>query len=153
MATLKEMREKTGRTQADVASEAGISREYLSSLENGHRHPSLKQAERLAAIYGRSVAEVMGLFAEDGSLALADGQGRVYGEIAHIREDHARELEARDREIDALRTRLDAVLQENDSLRVQLEDARHTRDFAQDTVRMLLKQNSRPDAGTDGEIR
>ena len=152
MATLKEMREQTGRTQADVASEAGISREYLSSLENGLR-PSRKLAERLAAIYGRPVAEVLGYYAEEGARELREDTAAGYGSITRIREEHERELQVRDREIDALRAQVDALQQEASSLRVQLEDALHTRDFAQDTVRMLLKQNSREDTGTDGENR
>lgn len=152
MATLKEMREQTGRTQADVASEADISREYLSSLENGLR-PSRKLAERLAAIYGQPVAEVLGYYSEEGARELQEGSGPGYGTLARLREEHARELQARDREIDSLRAQVDALQQEVNSLRAQLEDAWHTRDFAQDTARMLLKQNSREDTGTDGENR
>ena len=73
--------------------------------------------------------------------------------LARIREEHARELQAKDREIDSLRALVDSLQQEVTSLRAQLEDAWHTRDFAQDTARMLLKQNSREDTGTDGENR
>ncbi len=37
MIGLKELREKTGYTQAEVAEEIGVSRSYYGSVENGHK--------------------------------------------------------------------------------------------------------------------
>ena len=138
METLKQMREQTGRTQTDVAAQAGISREYLSSLETGRRPLSRNVAKRLAEIYGREVWEVLGIDASAETRALREEHKAVWGKLERLKEEHARELQAKQQEID--------------SLRAQLEEARHGRAFAESMCKMVLKQNnSGQDTGTDGE--
>ncbi len=56
--TLKERREKNGLTQKEVAEQVGISKNYLSMLENGTRNPSDKLKEKLAEIYKCSVTDI-----------------------------------------------------------------------------------------------
>ena len=60
MTKLKSLREQTGRLQSDIASEVGITREYLSSLENGRRRLTRGLAEKLAEVYDVSPAELLG---------------------------------------------------------------------------------------------
>jgi transcriptional regulator with XRE-family HTH domain len=45
--------------QHDLASLAGITREYLSALENGHRVPSLVLLEKLADALGVSITSLL----------------------------------------------------------------------------------------------
>ncbi len=48
-ATLREERHRAGRTLADVATEAGVSVQYLSEVERGRKEPS---SEVLGAVAG-----------------------------------------------------------------------------------------------------
>lgn len=52
---LREERAKTGRTQVDIATEAGISRAHLAKLETGGDGPGLSSLAALATIYGVSL--------------------------------------------------------------------------------------------------
>ena len=47
---LKKSREKSGKTQRQVAKEASVSRTYYSDIEQGRYNPSLKLFIKLAAI-------------------------------------------------------------------------------------------------------
>jgi len=49
---LKEARETCGFKQEEVAQKIGITREYLSLLENGRRNPPLRMLQKLAELYG-----------------------------------------------------------------------------------------------------
>ncbi len=46
------------RSQAEVASLLGVTRQMLSALETGNRTPSLELAKRIAELYGVSIEEV-----------------------------------------------------------------------------------------------
>lgn len=56
--TLKQLREKSGLTQKKVAEQAGISKNYLSMLENGTRNPSDKLKEKLSELYKCSATDI-----------------------------------------------------------------------------------------------
>ena len=47
-------------TQEQLSAEAGLSVHYLSSIENGHRDPSLSTIETLATALGTSPGELVG---------------------------------------------------------------------------------------------
>ena len=54
-ATLRGLRKRTGRTQAEVAAAAGIPATVLSAYERGHREPGLEAAGRIIAALGYRV--------------------------------------------------------------------------------------------------
>jgi len=56
--TLRELRDETGLTQADVAGTLGISPTYFTYIESGRCDPGLWTAYRLAAFYGKPVGEL-----------------------------------------------------------------------------------------------
>lgn len=62
-AALREQRKSRGYTQAQVASIAGSSPQFLSALENGKETAELGRALRVAAVVGLDVA----LIPRDGS--------------------------------------------------------------------------------------
>jgi transcriptional regulator with XRE-family HTH domain len=45
---VRELRDKTGYSQEDLADLAGIHRTYLGGIERGERNPSLKNIQRIA---------------------------------------------------------------------------------------------------------
>lgn len=45
---LKQLREGRGLTQAQLAEQAGLTREYIARLETGHHDPPLSTLEKLA---------------------------------------------------------------------------------------------------------
>ena len=52
---LRELRERTGLSQTQVADQIGISRAYLSGLEGGHATPGIQTLSKLARLYGVSL--------------------------------------------------------------------------------------------------
>jgi Zn-dependent peptidase ImmA (M78 family)/DNA-binding XRE family transcriptional regulator len=58
-ARLRAARESSGLTQAQAASELGVSRPLLIAIEKGTREPSSEEIVRLAEIYGRPVGELL----------------------------------------------------------------------------------------------
>lgn len=48
---LKEIREKNGINQQQLAEIVGISREYITMIENGQRTPSVNVAKKIAEIF------------------------------------------------------------------------------------------------------
>nr|DAF83074.1 MAG TPA: Repressor protein CI [Caudoviricetes sp.] len=59
-ARLRELRDKTGASQDEVAEKCEISRVTLARYENGTRTPVLKNASKLAAYYGVDTDYLMG---------------------------------------------------------------------------------------------
>lgn len=55
---IKEFREKTGLTQADLAEKVGARRETIVHLENGKYNPSLKLAMDIARVFDVNVEEL-----------------------------------------------------------------------------------------------
>lgn len=53
------LRKERGYSQEYIAAKAGISRHYLSDIENGRRHLSLSIAERIASVLGITVTQIM----------------------------------------------------------------------------------------------
>ena len=140
MNSLKELREQSGRKQADVADEAGISREYLSILENGKARPSPKLAESLGGIYGVSPLVILGYPVSEADRTLRDERDLIWHRFERSKEEHARELQT-------LQARLSTLESENETLRKQL-------DFTQSVCKLLMKQsNSEEKTETEGENR
>lgn len=48
---LKEIREKNGINQQQLAEIVGTSREYITMIENGQRNPSVNVAKKIAEIF------------------------------------------------------------------------------------------------------
>jgi transcriptional regulator with XRE-family HTH domain len=140
MTTLQILRDRTGRLQADIAAEVGISREYLSALEHEKRPLSRDMAEKLAKVYDISPAELMGYHIPDSERSLKNERDHIRLQLDRINEEHARELQAKQSEIDYLK-------EQNAQLRHDLE-------YMQSLCKMALnKSNSLPGAESDTEIR
>ena len=61
---LKEMREKCRYTQAELADKMGLSQKTISSWEKGRTYPRFKQVCWLSEIFGCSVEELTGTYAQ-----------------------------------------------------------------------------------------
>lgn len=55
---LKELREKTGFTQSQVANFLGVTQSFLSKSELGERNLTVDQVEKLSALYGYNSLEL-----------------------------------------------------------------------------------------------
>jgi putative transcriptional regulator len=55
---LREMREKLGLTQEEVAAHAGVSRQTIISIEKGKYNPSITLAYRLSKLFNMSIEEL-----------------------------------------------------------------------------------------------
>ena len=126
MTKLKTLREQTGRLQTDIASEVGITREYLSSLENGRRSLTRSLAEKLAAVYGVSPAELLGYQLPEREHVLENDWSFNQDAMDRLRREHAQELQA--------------ALEEAQTWKAKYEDMKHSRDFAESMCEMLKKQ-------------
>lgn len=62
---LREVRQRTGMTQEELAQRVGVRRETILHLESGRYNPSLKLAMDIAGVFGRSV-EMLFRFEDDG---------------------------------------------------------------------------------------
>jgi len=49
---LKEIRQKKGLSQGDIARTLGVHRSYISGIERGVRNPTVKNVEKIAAALG-----------------------------------------------------------------------------------------------------
>lgn len=58
---LQQLRGERGWTQAQLASEAGVSRQTINSIETGRFEPSLTLALKLSRIFNRPVEEIFAL--------------------------------------------------------------------------------------------
>lgn len=56
---LRELRTDAGLSLSGAAARSGVGRGYISDIEAGRRLPSLPALARLAAAYGKVVAEVL----------------------------------------------------------------------------------------------
>jgi transcriptional regulator with XRE-family HTH domain len=65
-AVLKELRERAGLSQNQLAKLSGLDHSYLSRLESGQRHPSYDAVARLAKVLARDKQERERLFAAAG---------------------------------------------------------------------------------------
>ena len=63
---LRELREKNGLTQEDLAIKAGVSRQTIISLEKGKYNPSIFLAHGLARIFNMTIEDVF-IFAKEGN--------------------------------------------------------------------------------------
>ena len=61
---IEELRGSRGLRQEELARALGVSRQTISSLENGHYNPSILLAHRIARFFGKSIEEVF-LFDEE----------------------------------------------------------------------------------------
>ncbi len=138
MNNLKDLRKMSGKKQEDVAAEVGISREYLSALENGRQKLGRPLAERLAAFYGVSPVNLLGYWMPDVAGALKEEKDRSQARIDRLQEEFQREREILLAKIDSLQSRLDQAL--------------HSQEFAESMCETLKKQiNSLQDRETDEE--
>lgn len=55
---LREMREKKGMTQEELASHAGVSRQTIISLEKGRYNPSITLAYSLSKLFSMSIEDL-----------------------------------------------------------------------------------------------
>lgn len=56
---IKELREISSLTQEELAVNAGISRNYISSIENGRYSPSIETLEKIAKVLDVSVIQIL----------------------------------------------------------------------------------------------
>ena len=61
---IEEMRNLRGIRQEELAKEMGVSRQTISSLENGRYNPSILLAYRIARFFGSTIEEVF-IFEEE----------------------------------------------------------------------------------------
>ena len=61
---IEELRNEKGILQEELAAEMGVSRQTISSLENGRYNPSIMLAHRLARYFGMTIEEVF-IFGEE----------------------------------------------------------------------------------------
>lgn len=61
---IEELRSSRGIVQDEFARELGVSRQTISSLENGRYNPSILLAHKIAAYFGLSIEEVF-IFEEE----------------------------------------------------------------------------------------
>lgn len=71
---LRQMREKAGLTQGDLADKLDVSRPAVSSWESGKIRPRLNKLQQLADLFGTTVADLMG---EDAAEAAISGTSRM----------------------------------------------------------------------------
>lgn len=71
---LRQMREKAGLTQGDLADKLDISRPAVSSWESGKIRPRLNKLQQLADLFDTTVADLMG---EDATEAAISGTSRM----------------------------------------------------------------------------
>ena len=56
--TLQQLRNNKGLTQEQASKVFGVTKEYLSMLENGDRNPSDSLKEKMAKLYNCEIAEI-----------------------------------------------------------------------------------------------
>ncbi|MBQ3427505.1 MAG: helix-turn-helix transcriptional regulator [Clostridia bacterium] len=61
---IEEMRSSRGIRQDELAAELGVSRQTISSLENGRYNPSIMLAHRIAEYFGMTIEEIF-IFGEE----------------------------------------------------------------------------------------
>lgn len=61
---IEELRKMSGIRQDELAREIGVSRQTISSLENGRYNPSILLAHKIARHFGMSIEQVF-IFDED----------------------------------------------------------------------------------------
>ena len=61
---IEEIRKEKGIRQEEFAKALGVSRQTISSLENGRYNPSILLAHKIAAYFGMSIEEVF-IFEEE----------------------------------------------------------------------------------------
>ena len=61
---IEELRSSRGIVQDEFAREMGVSRQTISSLENGRYNPSILLAHKIAALFGMTIEEVF-IFEEE----------------------------------------------------------------------------------------
>lgn len=71
---LRQMREKAGLTQGDLADRLDVSRPAVSSWESGKIRPRLNKLQQLAELFDTTVADLMG---EDAAEAAISGTSRM----------------------------------------------------------------------------
>ena len=126
MNKLKELRNQSERRQADIAEEAGLSREYLSALENGRKKLSIPAARSLAKVYGTSPWILLDLGIEEQDTILREEHESLVAEIEDLQKKHANEIFLKQKEID--------------SLTEQVAQLKHSLEFAETMCKMLQKQ-------------
>ena len=63
---IEELRNRKGLRQEELGRELGVSRQTISSLENGRYNPSILLAHRVAVFFGMTIEEVF-IFEEEPS--------------------------------------------------------------------------------------
>lgn len=58
MNRLKDLRQKRGLSQTELAAKIGVSQRHIAFIESGQRLPSLKSAHRMASVIGVSIDDI-----------------------------------------------------------------------------------------------
>jgi transcriptional regulator with XRE-family HTH domain len=74
---IKELRQKRGLTQQQLGEAAGLSKPFVSQLENGRREPSAQTLEALADYLGVKVVDLFEGGGAEGLAGLAEIHGRL----------------------------------------------------------------------------
>lgn len=69
---IKQFREAAKMTKTDLARRMGVTRQAVSSWERGVSYPTAANLLQMAALFGCSVDELLGL----GEMACKEGEGR-----------------------------------------------------------------------------
>ncbi len=69
---IEELRDQRGIRQEELARRVGVSRQTISSLENGRYNPSILLAHRIAAYFGLTIEEVF-IFEEGRTCTATEG--------------------------------------------------------------------------------
>ena len=65
--TLREYLKRSGRTEKQLARVLGVSQPYVNMLKNGHRRPKPEMAERIEAVTGVPILNLLFKEGESGS--------------------------------------------------------------------------------------
>lgn len=88
MIQLREMRERAGMQQQDVAKALGVSAQSLSYWENGKRNVNLADAVKLADLYKCSLDELAGRdWPHDNAVRIAPDEQLVLDAMAKLNRD------------------------------------------------------------------
>ena len=108
MNKIKELREQTGKSQAEIAEEVGISRETMNAIENGRRNLVSRHLDSLSLALGASPVTILGYDSSDpAARILSDEHSGYEKKIKALREQHANEMQTKAKEISDLKDLLD----------------------------------------------
>lgn len=136
MNKLKEIRERLGKVQAEVAREAGISREAFNAIENGRTALVSKHLDPIATALGVSPIEVLGY----------DFTPLMQGHLEDLHNYYGEKIQKMEEEFN--RERL-AMQTELDHTRDMLSSVKHSLELSESINNMLEKQINSSEEGAE----